>query len=423
MKVIVSHPTSNQNNRAVLKGLVEAKMLHEFYSSIAVFEGDFLTKVSRLSAFNDILRRNFDLELKAFTKTSPKYELGRVLFSKLGFKGLVRHETGRFSVDAVYQYIDKKVASKLEKGYNLGVDAVYAYEDGAYQSFKEAKKYGIKCIYDLPIAYWETSQKLMQEEFERLPEWRDTIKSGLSDSKEKLIRKESELKMADTIVVPSHFVKNSIPKWAESKQIIMTPFGTPEMLDVNLIPQARDYQSLKQNDLKRPLRILFVGSMTQRKGLGDLFEAINIVNSSDVELVVLGSLKAPYEFYSTKIKGGFTYEKVRPHHEVLELMKTCDVFCLPSIVEGRALVMQEAMSQGLPIIITPNSGGEDLVKEAETGFLVPIRSPKSIAEKIIWFLDNRAQIKSMGEAAKLHAASYTWKAYSDRIVKALTEKN
>ena len=56
----------------------------------------------------------------------------------------------------------------------------------------------------------------------------------------------------------------------------------------------------------------------------------------------------------------FTYEPPRPHHEVLQLMKTCDVLVLPSIVEGRALVQQEAMSCRLPVIATRNAGADDL---------------------------------------------------------------
>src|SRR5690606_32851650 len=110
-------------------------------------------------------------------------------------------------------------------------------------------------------------------------------------------------------------------------------------------------------------RILFVGSMGQRKGLGDLFAAMRHFSPKEVELVVMGSLLAPMEFYKEQLPH-FRYEGGRPNEQVLTLMRSCDVFCLPSIVVGRALVMQEAMSQGLPIIITPNTGGEDLVCEA-----------------------------------------------------------
>jgi len=103
-------------------------------------------------------------------------------------------------------------------------------------------------------------------------------------------------------------------------------------------------------------------------------------------------------------------------------MRTCDAFCLPSIVEGRALVMQEAMSQSLPIIITANTGGQDLITgEGGTGFLVPIRSPQVIAEKLSWMLDHRAETKEMGKKAKEHAGTYTWKKYGDGIVDSIRD--
>jgi glycosyltransferase involved in cell wall biosynthesis len=124
-------------------------------------------------------------------------------------------------------------------------------------------------------------------------------------------------------------------------------------------------------------------------------------------------------FYQNQLKH-FTYERGRPHADVLALMRTCDVFCLPSIVEGRALVMQEAMSQGLPIIITPNTGGEDLVVDG-SGFLVPIRSAEAIAEKLEWFLANRSQIAAMREVAKAHAATYSWEQYGRTITDRLKQ--
>jgi glycosyltransferase involved in cell wall biosynthesis len=110
--------------------------------------------------------------------------------------------------------------------------------------------------------------------------------------------------------------------------------------------------------------------MTQRKGLADLFAAFNIVNRKDVELVVLGSLVQPLEFYRGQY-ADFSYEAPRPHGNVLQLMQSCDVFALPSIVEGRALVQQEAMACGLPLIVTPNAGGQDLIEEGKQDFSFP----------------------------------------------------
>ena len=181
------------------------------------------------------------------------------------------------------------------------------------------------------------------------------------------------MELADVIVCPGKFVADSIPAWAKQKPVIVSPFGSPEI--------SSSFFKRKEKRANQPLRVLFVGSMGQRKGLGDLFAAMKLIKTNSVELVVMGSLLETMSFYRDQLPQ-FIYEPGRPHSGVLELMRNCDVLCLPSVVEGRALVMQEAMSQGLPLIITPNTGGEDLIIEGKTGFLVPIRSPEAIAEKI-----------------------------------------
>lgn len=404
MKILLSHPTGNEFVRAVALKLLSQKQLAAFFTTIAVFPNTLPAKMAK-GSLSELKRRTYAPELKPYTHTHPFYELGRMLNAKMKWSFLSRHEKGIFSVDNVYRNLDKYVANRLKK---IRPDAVYAYEDGALQTFRKAKELGITCVYDLPIAYWEYGTRLMQEEAERLPEWANTLGGGIKDSAEKHTRKVKELELADAVVSPSKFVSNSLPQWAKNKFIIEAPFGTPETEEATL--------SDKKQTAK--LRILFAGSMGQRKGLGDLFEAIKILNNKNVELVVLGSLLAPMGFYRKQLSN-FTYEPTRPHSQVLELMRTCDVFCLPSIVEGRALVMQEAMSQGLPVIITPNTGGEDLVVEGETGFLVPIRNPDAIAEKINWFLENRNKIPAMGEKAKNYVSSYTWEEYGSIIINAL----
>jgi glycosyltransferase involved in cell wall biosynthesis len=269
---------------------------------------------------------------------------------------------------------------------------------------------GIRRIYDLPIAYWELKSQLLQEEEQRLPAWKPTL-VGIHDSAAKLARKTEELELADVVICPSQFVADSLPeKFRRTKKIAITHFGSP------LAAPAKPREPFRPG---KKLRVLFAGSMSQRKGLGDLLAAIRQLNRADVELVVMGSRLAPLEFYRGQYNN-FTYEPPRPHATVLKLMNSCDVFCLPSIVEGRALVMQEAMSQGLPLIITPNTGGADLIDEGITGFLVPIRQPEQIAAKIAWFADHRSAIPEMSRAAQAKAASLTWEAYGRAVVTAIS---
>jgi glycosyltransferase involved in cell wall biosynthesis len=134
-----------------------------------------------------------------------------------------------------------------------------------------------------------------------------------------------------------------------------------------------------------------------------------------VELIVMGSPLMPMSFYRQSFER-FVYERPRPQSRLFELMQNCDVLVLPSIVEGRALVQQEAMACGLPLIVTRNAGGEDLIEKGRTGFLVPINSPEEIARAIEWFLEHRAELARMSAAAREKAAQLTWRAYGDEIV-------
>jgi glycosyltransferase involved in cell wall biosynthesis len=408
MSVVLMHPSGNNFVRALLQAMQEEDMLAEFNTAIAVDPNSSLLKLLPENMRNELLRRSFSVP-KDKIHLYPIREVARLVLPRLGFAGSVRHESGWASLDAVFQNFDAAVSRRLPAlTKRKNVTAVYAYEDGALSTFKKAKSLGLKCIYDLPIAYWDTGRRLMNEEAERLPEWSVTLGGGIKDSEKKLERKTQEMELADIVVGPGDFVLNSLPDWARKKKLIMSPFGSPD----NNNQQPIDHASKLA---KRPLRVLFAGSMGQRKGLGDLFSAVKLLNRKDIELVVMGSLLAPMEFYRSQYQN-FVYEAGRPNDQVLALMRSCDVFCLPSIVEGRALVMQEAMSQGLPLVITPNTGGADLIKEGVTGFLVPIRNPNAIAEKLAWFADNRDRIPEMGERAREHASQYTWKGYAKKIV-------
>ena len=455
--IVVSHPTGNRNVRSVLASFYHHSLLSGFHSTVALSVSVRWPQLLPDRFRAEFNRRRYDLPA-ALIHSHPSGELIRLLASRFGISSLVKHEVGRYCVDSVYHRLDVIVARSL----GPTIRATYAYEDGALATFNRAKELGMVRVYDLPIAYWETGRRLMMEESARLPQWAATLGGGVADSSAKLARKTRELELADMVVTPSQFVSDSLPDWARSsKRVVVSPFGSPEPLGEKL--SAISFELKARRATKgAPLRVLFAGSMGQRKGLGDLFEAMRLLKRSDVELVVMGSLQAPMEFYRSEFPD-FTYEPGRPHAQVLELMRSCDVFCLPSIVEGRALVMQEAMSQGLPLIITPNTGGADLVCEADqieakslelraksvdtevaeadssqltahgsqlpahcygrgpTGFLVPIRSPQVIAEAIAWFADHRDETHKMGRNAQVKADSYTWAAYGDNVVAAIRD--
>jgi len=401
--ILLSHPTGNEFVRATLDAFDRAGMLGEFWTTLS-WDSDSAINPILPSRFRRVLqRRSFSETIRSRTHTVPLRETIRLFAGAVGITP--KHETGTFSIDAVLRELDQNVAERLRKIDDC--DSVYAYEDGAFESFRAAHERGFKRVYDLPIAYWETSRRLLRDEAERYPDWEPTL-GATRDSDEKLSRKMQELELAQLVVCPSKFVLESLPAAARAqKQCVIAPFGSP---DVDLRNDATKNSGR--------LRVLFAGALTQRKGLADLFEAMKLVDSNQVELVVMGSLLRPLNWYRKRF-ADFVYKPPRPHGEVLRLMQSCDVFVLPSIVEGRALVQQEAMACGLPVIATRNAGADDAIVDGQTGFLVPIRSPEAIAEKINWCAANRSLVDGMGIAARKRAAQVTWRAYGESIVAAV----
>ena len=404
--ILLVHPFGNANVRAVLRTAEDAGLLARYVTTLGWSTESplFLALPAALRA--EVERRAYDL-VHYRIRVHPVREIVRHLALKLGLKALTEHERGWASIDAVWSDLDRFAAGYVRRVQKSEcIRAVYAYEDCAEHVFETAHELGLRRVYDLPIAYWQTAQRLLHEEAERWPDWEPTL-SGTRDSAKKLARKTRELELAELVICPSAFVAESLPEEVRvSKKWIVAPFGSPTVEPVPKEPRTG------------PLRVLFAGALTQRKGLADLFAAMKLVDPKNVELVVMGSLFRPIEWYREQCPS-FTYEPPRPHADVLRLMQSCDVFVLPSIVEGRALVQQEAMACGLPLIATRNAGGDDLIRDGETGFLVPIRSPEALAEKITWCARNREAIHGMGIAAAKRAGQLTWQDYGEKVLTAI----
>lgn len=375
---VLLHPMVNAFNRALAEALDRAGKLDAFHTTLAFG------------------RRSIGVERRRVVQ-HPWPEVIRLLAQGFGWRSLVKASRGRLNVDGVYRSLDETVSRSLG-----AATSVYAYEDGALACFRQAKEEGKRRFYELPIAYFETVQRLLSEEAVRLPEWTPTL-GAPRDSEAKLARKAEELALADVVICPSKFVERSLPEGTRS---VVAEFGSPP---ADSTPRGRT---------RGPLRLLFAGSMSQRKGLADVFAAMRDLDRSDVELVIMGRALAPMEFYRRQWCH-FRYESPRPNAGVLELMSQCDALILPSIVEGRALVQQEALSRGLPIIVTPNAGGEDLVEEGMTGWLVPIRDPRSLAQRINWLADHRAALPDMAAAARRKSAEKTWAQYTATIIRVI----
>src|SRR5438270_11262822 len=172
--ILLSHPTGNEFVRATLDAFDRAGMLCEFWTTLS-WNSKSPINLALPRRLREILRRrSFPAAIRARTRIIPRREMIRLFAGTIGLAS--KHETGAFSIDAVLRELDRRVADRLrEIGTDEMLDSVYAYEDGALEAFRAARDRGFKRIYDLPIAYWQTSRRLLREEAELYPDWEPTL--------------------------------------------------------------------------------------------------------------------------------------------------------------------------------------------------------------------------------------------------------
>lgn len=409
MKIVIAHPTGNQNVRAAAVGLAEAGVAASFNTTIASFPGDLVDRLSDIRPFALLRRRCFDPRIKNITEAWPWLEVCRLLSAKARVNRLIRHETGPFSIDAVYRDLDRRVASALPFHAARGATAVYAYEDGAKFSFRMAKELGLQCLYDLPVGYWGAGKMVFEREKERWPDWIATL-TGLRDSAAKLMNKDEEIRLADRIFVASQFTASTLRHYpGDLPPVHIVPYGFPPALKV------RDYSSSNNN---RALKLLFVGGLTQRKGIAYLFKAVEALKPH-VTLTVVGS--KPHQDCPALNKALAKHRWIpgMSHADVLRLMQCHDVLLFPSLFEGFGLVITEAMSQGTPVITTNRTAGPDLITHGNDGWIIEAGSSESIQESIESILGNRRLVAECGHEAMETARQRPWSVYGRELADAI----
>jgi glycosyltransferase involved in cell wall biosynthesis len=413
MPLLFSHPTGNANVRGALAGLLDAGLLGEFHTSIASYPGNGWDRLGKTSVGREFQRRKYDERLQPFTVQHPGRELGRMLASRFKLNGFSRHETGPFSIDAVYQALDRATARRLREK-PRAFSGVYVYEDGALETLSAARQNGLVGIYDLPIGYWRSARTLLESEFQRMPEWAGTL-TGFKDSDEKLKRKDAELAQATKIVVASSFTAQTLKAYSGKLPVPMVvPYGFPAVLEEPERP-ARE-PITKEN----PLRLLFVGSLSQRKGIADLFAAVKILGSV-ISLTVIGKKVTDDCPALDRELAKHRWIPSLPHDRILDEMRAHDIFVFPSLFEGFGLVITEAMSRGTPVITTERTAGPDLITHGENGWLIKAGSTDSLVLQLEELVKNPDAVRTAGLNARKIAAARPWSVYGQELASALSK--
>jgi starch synthase len=396
--IIVSH-AGKQHSYYVAKALQDLGYLKKFYTSSYIT--NFLLQ-KMIERFNlSYLSRRFLSGLGGGSVDANwKYEIREQLYRKIKGSNSRLNELV-FNRDIRF---DKDLARKILR---QQFDVFWGFQGSCLESLKVSNKKGLLSVCEMTIAHLPFAQKLLDEEAQFHPEWADGIDfSSFPPEYEARLIEEPEI--ATHIIAISSFLKQTlVSDGFAPEKITVIPLG----FDIHKIKYVQDAEPVKN----RPLRLLFAGRVTQRKGIKYLLDAIKRFHKKDVELYIIGNIHgsgAAFRSYSD----WYSYQKGVSQNEIFQLYANYDALVFPSLLEGFGLVTVEAMGAGLPVITTPNTNAAELIKDSKNGFVVPVRDTEAIASAIQKLRDmDDASFQEMRHQARASALNYTWEVHKDLI--------
>ena len=289
----------------------------------------------------------------------------------------------------------------MESG-NLQSSYIYAFNTVAKDIFSHYESKSKTKLLEQTLIPRKTEFDLLQSEFSFYGI--DYKKGEKSLAYEQLELDENHL--ADIVLCGSDFVKESlIDLGISSAKIKVVPYGYSKSNSIQLEPKS----------FGKKLSLLFVGNGGIRKGLRYLIEAATRL--PEVKFTIAGTLEK--EITQQEIPNNVHLLGSVERAKIPELYASHDLLLLPSICEGSATVSYEALSYGLPVICTPNSG--TVIEHEKDGLHIPIRSSDAIVDSIEQFLAKPDLLKKMSQEALHTSTKYDANQYGRRLLKAIYE--
>lgn len=409
MKVIVAHP-GKQHSYKTAEALYKGDILFQYMTTVydkanwKILCTKYL--MPKFVSNKIALRKSPVLPDKLVTIRCTFLGLFLLFFYKLSLNRKYR--------DLVFKYVHNQFGKCVAKyAIKNNVDAVIMYDTTCNECFKILKEKAphIKRIQDVSIA----NRAFMKENYEKDIEITGDLRLkaeqiNLWDSKT-LERNAEELRLTEYFIVASKMVKRSLMfSGINEKQIYRIPYG----VEFDKFPyQAESYGCGR-------LHLIYVGQIIFRKGLHHLLQVVSTEFKETCTLSVIGFYNNSNELYREyKDSENIKFLGFINHDDLINYYKKSDVFVFPTLGEGFGLVLLEAMSVGLPCIVSDLAGGDDVVDNGKNGFVFQAGNDKDLSEKILWFVNNRDKISQMGKYSSSYVKKYTWEMYYKNIQSAI----
>lgn len=272
------------------------------------------------------------------------------------------------------------------------------------RALEQARKNGAVCLVDHSIAAPSFRMRLDNKFYEKFGREHTNVRPHDSAMWSLVAQ---DIRNADIIIANSEFVRRTLvdEAYAPSEKIIVLPMG------VNTQVFSPD---LSMEKSRNPVIILYVGTISLRKGVHILLEAYKRLNLPSSKLILVGKTGDASGLIDPQDET-VQYVSHLPHPELVDLYRSASLFVFPSLLEGSALVTYEAMASGLPIITTPEAGS--VAREGQDGFIIPSNDVEALMDRITFLYLNQDIARKMGADARQNIIeNYTWEHYAARII-------
>lgn len=293
------------------------------------------------------------------------------------------------------------------------VDAVIMYDTTANECWKilKEKAPSIKRILDVSIA----NRLFMKDNF--IKDMEQTHDYNIKDEKADLWDENNckryleEIKDSDYFLIASNVVKRSMMfSGVREDQMFMAPYGV----------DSHKFNFVEKESLQLPLKLVYVGQVNYRKGIHHLLNVMDSFKENEVELYMAGGYNDTTPLYQQyKDRRNIHFLGFVTRDVLANLYQKCDVFVFPTLGEGYGLVILEALSCGVPCIVSDLAGGDDAILNGYNGFKFEAGNDLDLKNKIQWFIDNPDKLPEYSRNSRLSVEKQTWQSYYDGVVKAL----
>ena len=226
------------------------------------------------------------------------------------------------------------------------------------------------------------------------------------------------------IILLSEALYQDIEKYVEKDKCYFLPNG------IDVVARKRPNVAANKDE-SRPIRLLYLSTLTRQKGIIDFLEAMKILkvdSNIKIKASVAGEFSYGFpenEFWSIvkrdNMENEITYLGGVYGSGKQTLYETSDIFVFPTHNEAFGLVLLEAMGYGLPIVVTSDGAIPELIENGINGFLVEKNSPSEVANKIRCLSSDPLRRLKMSKAnIKKFQENYTFGTFEDNFINTMT---